>query len=105
MALKAYLGIPREMIPWAPTIDLERCIGCGDCLDFCPNNVYLLDTADQKMLLSNPDNCVPMCDRCITSCPNEAISFPDKEEMKRRLQELRRQVQARPLAQIQLNTQ
>jgi ferredoxin len=102
MALKAYLGIPREMIPWAPTIDLERCIGCGDCRDFCPNNVFLLDEVDQKMLIESPNNCVPMCDRCVTSCPNEAISFPDKEEMKKLLQQLRQQVQARPVVQIQM---
>lgn len=105
MALRAYLGIPREMIPWAPTIDADRCIGCGDCLEFCPNDVYLLFEADQKMLVANPNNCVPMCDRCVTSCQSEAISFPDKEEMKKLLQQLRQQVQARPLAQIQLNTQ
>lgn len=104
MALKAYLGIPREMIPWAPTIDLERCIGCGDCRDFCPNNVFFLDEADQKMLVESPNNCVPMCDRCVTSCPNEAITFPNKEEMKRLLQQLRQQVQARPLTQIELGT-
>ncbi|MGA2330083.1 MAG: 4Fe-4S dicluster domain-containing protein [Bryobacteraceae bacterium] len=93
------------MIPWAPTIYLERCIGCGDCRDFCPNDVFLLDEVDQKMHVASSNNCVPTCDRCVTSCPNEAISFPDKEEMKKLLQQLRQQIQARPLAQIQVNPQ
>lgn len=23
-----YLGIPRHLIPWFPTIDEEKCVGC-----------------------------------------------------------------------------
>ena len=104
MVVKAYLGIPRAMIPWAPSIDSEKCIGCGDCLEFCPNDVYLLFEADQKMQVANPNNCVPMCDRCITSCPNEAISFPDKEKMKKILQDLRQQIHAQPRVEMRVST-
>jgi NAD-dependent dihydropyrimidine dehydrogenase PreA subunit len=33
-------GVPRELIPWGPTIDPARCRGSGECVRFCPNNVY-----------------------------------------------------------------
>ncbi len=92
MAGRNYLGIPREMIPWMPSIDREKCLGCGECRDFCPNDVYVLSEADQKMEVANPYNCVPMCDRCVTSCANAAITFPNKEEMKRLLETLRQRV-------------
>jgi len=95
MAGRTYLGIPREMIPWAPKIDADACIGCGDCLDMCANNVYVLDEQNQKMVVANPDNCVVLCDKCAGFCPNQAISFPDKEQMRQLLQRLRSQVASR----------
>ncbi len=85
---RTYLGIPREQIPWAPRVDLEACIGCGECVSFCPNGVYALDEAEQKVAVANPMNCVVLCNRCAASCPNDAITFPDREETKRFLKEL-----------------
>jgi|GEM_PF-3253584 len=32
MTARTYLGIPRDLIPWSPTINADRCIGCGECL-------------------------------------------------------------------------
>lgn len=82
MSGRAYMGIPRERLPWCPEIDLDKCIGCGMCLETCPNNVFVLDEEASKVAVSNPDNCVVLCDKCATFCEQEAISFPDKEEMK-----------------------
>ena len=80
---RTYLGIPRDEIAWNPAIDEEKCIGCGQCLEVCPNNVFAMDEASGKMKVVNPQNCVVLCDKCKAFCDQEAISFPDKEELKR----------------------
>jgi formate hydrogenlyase subunit 6/NADH:ubiquinone oxidoreductase subunit I len=33
-------GIPRDKIPWYPTIDYKKCINCGKCEDYCIEGVY-----------------------------------------------------------------
>lgn len=96
MAAPTYLGISRDLIPWLPTIDPDRCVGCGECLSICANNVYVLDEADGRMTVANPTNCVVMCDTCAGFCPQEAISFPDKDEFKEVLGNLMREARKRP---------
>ena len=83
MAGPSYIGIPREKIPWRPGVDAARCIGCGECLETCPNGVFVLNETTGKVEVANPDNCVVLCDNCAEFCPEEAISFPDKEATKR----------------------
>ena len=92
MATRTYMGIPRDLIPWSPTIDSDRCIGCGECLNTCPNNVFVLNEAENKMTVANPLNCVVLCDKCAGFCPEEAITFPDKDEFKKVLQKLLQQM-------------
>jgi len=92
MTARTYLGIPRDLIPWRPTIDPERCIGCGDCRDFCASNVYVLNEAENKMEVAHPSNCVVLCDKCAGFCPQEAITFPDQTEFKKLLQKLLQQM-------------
>lgn len=83
MSGRDYMGIPRQKLPWRPEIDIDKCIGCGKCLETCPNNVYVLDEERLKIVVRNPYNCVVLCDKCATFCDQEAISFPDKEEIKK----------------------
>ncbi len=95
MAGRTYLGIPREKIPWAPVIDRDACIGCGECLETCPNGVFALNDAEGKMEVVAPDNCVVLCDKCVASCGQDAIRFPDKDETKALLKQLLAAQQAR----------
>ncbi len=73
-------GIPREEIPWFPTIEAEKCIGCRECLTICKNGVLAFDEARQKSAVVNPYNCVVECRTCARLCPAEAIIFPEAEE-------------------------
>jgi len=70
-------GIPREEIPWFPTIDTEKCIGCRECITICKNGVLAFDESKQKSTVVHPYNCVVECRTCARLCPADAISFPD----------------------------
>ena len=36
-------SVPREKIPWFPTIDVDACIGDQECVKFCKNDVFVWD--------------------------------------------------------------
>lgn len=78
--MDTWRGIPRVEIPWFPTIDAEKCIGCRECLNICKNDVFAFDEERQKSTVVNPYNCVVECRTCARLCPVEAISFPDAGE-------------------------
>lgn len=71
-----YQGIPRENIPWYPTVYEERCDGCRKCFEMCPQKVYLWDEKINKPKVINPFACVVGCSGCAEVCKLKAISFP-----------------------------
>lgn len=73
--MKTWLGIPREEIPWYPTIDAGKCTGCRACVDFCRNDVLEFDEDAEKTTVTNPFHCVVECNACERLCPEGAISF------------------------------
>lgn len=78
--MNTWRGIPREEIPWFPTIDAEKCNGCRECLTICKNGVLAFDEKVQKTTIVNPYNCVVECRTCARLCPSKAINFPDAVE-------------------------
>ena len=40
MAEATFMGVPRDKIPWFPTIDYDKCTYCMDCDEFCPHHVF-----------------------------------------------------------------
>jgi NAD-dependent dihydropyrimidine dehydrogenase PreA subunit len=84
-------NVPREKVPWFPTVDLDACIGDQECLKFCKNDVFVWDELNSRPVVGRPSNCVLGCSACAEICPAEAISFPSKEELRRVLRALREQ--------------
>jgi ferredoxin len=69
-------GVPREEVPWFPTIMEELCDGCKLCLSFCSFGVYEYDEKTNKVKVTNPFNCEVGCSMCALKCKPKAISFP-----------------------------
>lgn len=58
---------------WFPTINQERCNGCGDCIAQCPT--HALGWRDDKAHLLHPNLCI-YCATCEDICPTNAIELP-----------------------------
>ncbi len=56
-----------------PTIDMDRCTGCGKCVLRCPANA--LEMRDEKSALVFPERC-SYCAECQDVCPEGAITLP-----------------------------
>jgi len=82
-------GMPRDKIPWFPTIDYEKCLGCKECFNFCHNNVYEWDEDKNQPKVVNPYNCVVGCSACANLCAQGAISFPTRKELVEIIKKLR----------------
>lgn len=55
-------------------VDSEKCIGCGECVDICPEDVY--EMQDEKSVPVNEENCVG-CESCIEVCESDAITITE----------------------------
>lgn len=72
-------GYPREKVVWFPTIDAEKCVKCGMCMN-CGNDVY--EWTDNGPIVANPNDCVVGCTTCDNLCLGKAISHPDVFELR-----------------------
>jgi MinD superfamily P-loop ATPase len=67
-------GYPREKIAWFPTIDPEKCVECGMCMN-CGKHVF--DWTEHGAIVARPLDCVPTCSVCANLCLGNAITFPE----------------------------
>ncbi|MGI6405160.1 MAG: ATP-binding protein [Syntrophaceticus sp.] len=58
-----------------PKVDVEKCTGCGTCVDVCPSEVF--ETEDDKAKVVRPEDCTD-CESCVEECPEEAITLEDE---------------------------
>lgn len=70
-------GIPREEVPWYPTIDEDLCDGCGACLRMCRTGA-LVAAPDGKVSVAEPFACVVGCSACANLCKPHALLFPPR---------------------------
>lgn len=47
---------------YKPEVNTEKCIGCGECVEVCPVDVYELQ--DEKSVPVNAEECLG-CESCI----------------------------------------
>ena len=55
-------------------VDVEKCIGCGDCVDVCPVGVY--EMQNEKSVPVNAEGCID-CESCVEACEQEAITVTE----------------------------
>ena len=75
-------GVDRNKIKWNPSIDKEKCIGCGMCVTTCGRKVFEFNWTEGKSVVAKPNNCLVGCTSCEAWCVFDAISFPDKKIVK-----------------------
>jgi NAD-dependent dihydropyrimidine dehydrogenase PreA subunit len=92
MSEETYHRVPRSKIPWYPTIDYEKCISCGKCVDYCKLGVYEFEEKQGKKRpdVKNPDSCVVLCTGCEEICPADAIKHPSKRETREIIKKLQK---------------
>lgn len=56
------------------TVDAEKCVGCGECVDVCPVEVY--EMQDEKSVVINGEECLG-CESCIEVCETDAITLEE----------------------------
>lgn len=82
-------SIPREKIPWYPSIDEGKCNGCQVCFQFCRQGVYAWDERTDIVKVVQPLGCVVGCNGCRSLCPKGAISFPEIDAIQEVIRKLR----------------
>ncbi len=56
-----------------PVVDYEACIGCGSCVELCPE---VFEMRDEKAWVIGVDKCNTCdCQEAVNACPAEAITL------------------------------
>lgn len=63
-----------DWVPWFPVLDYDRCVGCGQCADFCLFGAFETDP-DGRPAVGHPEKCKTNCPACGRVCPTAAIIF------------------------------
>jgi len=62
-----------ERSPLVATVDPEKCVRCGICVQICPHRaLYLQETVLVAVHVCNG------CGECVDECPTEAIELVDR---------------------------
>jgi NAD-dependent dihydropyrimidine dehydrogenase PreA subunit len=98
MPEETWHGIPRNKIPWHPTIDYQKCVGCGKCVEYCTLETYKFEqkNGNRKPVVKNPNNCVVLCNGCDQICPTGAIKHPSKTQTREIIKNLRKKENGQP---------
>jgi NAD-dependent dihydropyrimidine dehydrogenase PreA subunit len=59
---------------YKPEVDEDKCVGCGECVDVCPVDVYELQ--NEKSVPVNAEECIG-CESCVEVCEHDAITVTE----------------------------
>jgi NAD-dependent dihydropyrimidine dehydrogenase PreA subunit len=54
--------------------DLNACIGCRNCINICPMDVYRFDETANKSIIAYPENC-QACGMCYYACLGQSLQL------------------------------
>jgi uncharacterized Fe-S center protein len=77
MGLGARSGKQMMHADLKPDIIAKKCVGCGECVKWCPTDSLSLekrDGRDEPLSVLNPKTCIG-CGECVVTCPYEAIKI------------------------------
>jgi len=77
-APRTWRGVPREQVPWFPTVYEDLCDGCRKCIELCPYDVFEWDEEKNVPVVVQPWNCLVGCSNCADLCAPQAIKFPPR---------------------------
>ena len=63
-----------KKMSWNVTVDTDKCIGCGECVDVCPVEVYEMN--DGKSNPAHYEECLG-CESCVEVCESNAITVEE----------------------------
>lgn len=58
-------------------IDLNKCIGCENCVNICPMDVFYYDETAHKSVLAYPENC-QSCGQCYVNCKGHCLGISNE---------------------------
>ena len=61
-------------------IDMDKCVGCGTCVDSCIMDVLRFDEEKKRPVIAYPKECY-CCYNCAMDCPVDAI-FVDPRRLR-----------------------
>ena len=59
---------------WKITVDQGKCVGCGDCMDACPVEVY--EVKQGKAVPVQEEECLG-CMSCVEVCNEDALTVEE----------------------------
>jgi sulfite reductase, subunit C len=65
-----------------PEYEIDRCIGCGRCVDRCNNVATRVLSLNDQMKVDKDMCCCTGCGECVTVCPNSAWRRPNTQMWK-----------------------
>ena len=51
-------------------LDYDLCINCGNCYEFCPQEIFTYDEKEDRIVVSYPEDC-GYEGICVLECPVE----------------------------------